>query len=177
MVYQLKKEYKQIQQVIWLFLLVSWIFRWWGGLLFYQLHNAPFVGVEADNTFWLFHALQFPYYSIHYLYIGFTLDFCWLIFAITGLIGKNNRIISILMCLLFLNYFITFNSVATHHEHTLVGLLFFIVLLPIRNDKNFVLVFASIRYYALFTMVSAISNAFFVCDSICNAKMMLTKFW
>ena len=59
------------------------------------------------------------------------------------------------MCLLFINYFITFNSVATHHEHILVGLLFFIVLLPIKDHKNFVLVFVSIRYYAIFTMVSA----------------------
>ncbi|MCH2022947.1 MAG: hypothetical protein MK207_10765 [Saprospiraceae bacterium] len=151
----LKKEQIQIQKTIWFFLLMSWIFRWWSGVLFYQLNNAPFVSVEADNTFWLFHALQFPYFSIHYFYIGIILDLLWLVFAIIGLTIKHNRIISTLMCLLFINYFITFNSVSTHHEHILTGLLFCIILLPIKDHKNFVLVFASIRFYAVFTMFSA----------------------
>lgn len=152
---QAKKDQKQIQRLIWSFLLFTWLLRWWQGLLFYQLQNAPFVSVEADNTFWLIHALQTPYYSIHSLPLAILLDFSWLFICLYSLWTKHNRILSILMAMVFFNYFITYNSVATHHEHTLVGLLFFIPLLFVKSLKNFTLLFATVRYYTVFALFAA----------------------
>jgi len=155
MLEQTKQDQRQIQQLVWVFLLATWLMRWWQGLLLHQLYLAPFVSVEADNTFWLIHALQTPYYSINNFFVGSFLDFCWIAISLYGLLGKYNRILSIIMTGLFINYFLTYNSVATHHEHTLVGLLFFIPLLLVKNPKNFVLTFVTIRHYAVFALFAA----------------------
>ncbi len=150
-----KREQEQIRQIIWLFLLGTWLLRCWQGLLLYQLHQAPFVSVEADNTFWVYHALQIPFYVIHYQGLAIILDLAWLGGVLWGLFRRYNPLTGVLMGIIFLNYFIIYNSVATHHEHTLVALLFSILLLIINNLKNFILVFAGLRYYAIFAFFSA----------------------
>lgn len=151
----LQKEQTQIQQFIYLFLCFVWLFRFYQGLLLSQLHQAPFISVKADNVFWLYHAMQIPQFILAHPFLVFALDFTWLILAFLGIFKIHNRWLNSLLCLLVFNYFITYNSISTHHEHLLVGLLFFVPLLLVRDKSNFVLIFAGIRYYVLFILFSA----------------------
>jgi len=150
-----RKEQKQIQRFIWLFLCFVWLFRCYQGLLLFQLHQTPFIRVKTDNVFWIYHAFQIPYIVLKYQFLAFFLDLTWLILALLSLLKGQNRWFSRLACLLVINYLIISNSASTHHEHVLVGLLFFMPLLLFRDKTNFVLVFAGIRYYAIFTLFSA----------------------
>lgn len=151
----LQKEQAQIQRFIWLFLSFVWLFRCYQGLLLFQLHQAPFISVKADNIFWIYHASQIPYWVIKYQALAFAMDIMWLIIALIGIFKVQNRWLAGLAFLLVFNYLIIFNSLSTHHEHILVGLLFFMPLLWVRDKTNFVLIFAGIRYYAIFTLFSA----------------------
>jgi hypothetical protein len=150
-----QKEQAQIQRFIYLFLSFVWLLRCYQGLLLFQLHQAPFISVKADNVFWLYHAMQIPRIILEHQFLAFTLDIAWLIIAFLGLFKTQNRWIASLICFLVFNYLIIYNSVSTHHEHILVGLLFFVPVLLIRDKANFVLIFAGIRYYAIFILVSA----------------------
>lgn len=149
------KDQQHIRQIIWGFLIFVWLFRFYQGLLLHQLNGAPFITVKADNVFWIYHALQIPYHSIHNYALGLFLDLSWLIICLYGIWKLYHRIAALLIVLLFVNYLIIYNSVATHHEHKLVALLFLNLLLSIKSCKNFVLVFAAIRYYTIFTLFSA----------------------
>jgi len=151
----LQKEQAQIQRFIALFLCFVWLFRAQQGLLLFQLHQAPFISVQADNLFWLYHAAQIPHFVLKHQLFAFALDLAWLLIAFLSIFKLQNRKRTSLLCLLVLNYLIIYNSVSTQHEHILVGLLFFVPLLLIRDKTIFVLLFAGIRYYAIFTLFSA----------------------
>lgn len=155
MLNSVQKEQAQIQRFIWLFLGFVWLFRAYQGLLLFQLHQAPFISVKADNVFWLYHATQIPRIVLQHQYLAFGLDILWLLLAILGIFKTQNRYLSSLAYLLFVNYLIIYNSVSTHHEHLLLGLLFCMPLLLVRDKTNFVLIFAGIRYYAIFALFSA----------------------
>lgn len=150
-----QKEQAQIQRLIGLFLCFVWLFRCYQGLLLFQLHQAAFISVKADNVFWIYHALQIPHQVLQHQFLALSLDILWLVLALISVFKVPNTYWTSLICLLVLNYMIIYNSVSTHHEHILVGLLFFVPLLFIRDSTNFVLVFAGIRYYAIFTLCSA----------------------
>lgn len=149
-----QKEQEQITKMVSLFLLVVWLWRWWQGLLLYQLQAAPFVSVEADNSFWLFHASLIPFLAIHSV-AGLFFDFIWLFAAGWLTFRQYSKWVGLALAAVFWSYFFIYNSVATHHEHTLVGLLFFTVLINIRQAENFVFCFVGLRYYAVFAMFSA----------------------
>ena len=155
MLNSVQKEQAQIQRFIGFFLCFVWLFRAYQGLLLFQLHQAAFISVKADNIFWLYHAAQIPTFVLKHELFAFVLDLAWLIIAVLGLLKTQSRWLTSLLYLLVLNYLIIYNSASTHHEHILVGLLFFVPLLFIRDQTNFVLIFAGIRYYAIFTLFSA----------------------
>lgn len=150
-----QKDQIQITQFIWLFFCLTWLLRCYQGLLLFQLHQSPFISPKADNFFWLYHALLIPQTVLEHYFLALFLDFMWIMLGIVGLLGIQNRWLSTLAYLLCINYMVTYNSASTHHEHILVGLLFCMPLLLIRNQTTFVLSFAAIRYYAIFTLASA----------------------
>lgn len=150
-----QKEQEKIQSLVWVFFALAWIFRYWQGLLLFQLSPTPFVSVKADNVFWLYHATQIPYFILNYQPLAFLVDASWLILALMGIFKRRDRWITIIAYLLLINYLIVFNSTSTHHEHILVGLLFCMPLLFFQDQTNFTLIFAGIRYYAIFILFSA----------------------
>ncbi len=152
---KLTEAIRTTKHTIWWGLVLLWVARYVQGFLLHQLQDAPFVDVEADNFFWLWHGLYFVQWSIHNYWLAVGLDIGWLVLAIIGMAGKNRWWSKFLFVLIFINYFVCYNSVATHHEHTLIGFLFLLPLLVIKKPTNFVLSFASLRYYVLFAMSSA----------------------
>lgn len=151
----IKTEQQQIQKIVWFALLLSWILRYYQNLLLHDLYQAPFISVKADNIFWLYHALQIPQYILEHYHLSTLLDASWLLVCLGGLLSKERQWLGFLIFPLIFNYNIIYHSVATHHEHKLVGLLFCIPLLSIKTHKNFVLIFAGLRYYAIFALFSA----------------------
>lgn len=150
-----RKEQLTIKQCLWMFALLVWCWRAWQGLLLHQLYEAPFIFVGADNTFWLYHALQIPDWIISHHWLALGLDIAWLLVALLGCWKVQQQFLGGLQWLLYVNYFIVYNSVSTHHEHILVGGLFCLLLLMVQSLTCFVLLLAALRYYALWVLFSA----------------------
>lgn len=149
------QEQRNIKQCLWVFALLVWVWRAWQGLLLHQLYEAPFIFVGADNIFWLYHALQLPAQIIKHYWLALGLDIAWLVVAVWGCWKVQQQLLGGILWLLYANYFIIYNSVATHHEHILVGGLFCLWLLLINNLTRFVLIVAALRFYALWVLFSA----------------------
>lgn len=149
------QEQKQIKRLLWTFGLFVWCWRAWQGLLLHQLYEAPFIFVGADNTFWVYHAIHIPQIVVQQYELALALDISWLLLAIYGLWKVQQRFAGLLFWLLYVNYFIVYNSIATHHEHLLVAGLFCLLLLLINDLKRFVWLFVALRFYALWVLFSA----------------------
>ncbi|MGH1338269.1 MAG: hypothetical protein ACRBFS_19250 [Aureispira sp.] len=149
------EEQQQIKRLLWLLALLVWCWRYWQGCLLHQLQEAPFVFVGADNTFWLYHALQIPALVIQQYSLALFLDCSWFFLALYGLWKVQQRFAGALLWLLYTNYFIIYNSIATHHEHILVAGLFCFLLLMVNQLSRFILLFVALRYYALWVLFSA----------------------
>jgi hypothetical protein len=150
-----QQEQKQLQQLLWIGAVLIWCWRAYQGLLLHQLYEAPFIFVGADNTFWLYHALQIPQTIISHYYLALLLDMAWLGMALYGAYKVPKIWAGLIFCCLYTNYFIIYNSVATHHEHILVAGLFCFLLLCIHSLSRFVWCFVALRYYALWVLFSA----------------------
>ncbi len=150
-----QKEQQQLKRLLWLAALMIWLWRAWQGLLLSNLYEAPFIFVGADNSFWLYHALQIPALVLQHYRLALGLDVAWLVLVLYGFWKVPKGIFGVLFWGLYGNYFIIYNSVATHHEHILIAGLFCFLLLLIDSLERFVLVFVGLRYYALWVLFSA----------------------
>lgn len=150
-----QKDQHNIQRLIWMALLLIWVYRAVQGLLLNDLLGLPFVAVKADNAFWLYHLMGIPHLLHAYPSIAWLLDLAWLFLCLWKTYQPQANKLSYWMPLLICNYFILFNSKATHYEHLLVAALFMSFILIVRQQRLFILLWANLRYYVLFVMVSA----------------------
>jgi hypothetical protein len=159
----LLREQRLLKHWLWIGAVLIWGWRFWQGLLLHQLYEAPFIFVGADNTFWLYYATQLPALVVEQYSLALGLDTAWLLLAAWGVWSthldhskpKKQQLIGLIFWLLYINYFIIYNSIATHHEHILVAGLFCFLLLIFQKIERFVLVFIGLRYYALWVLFSA----------------------
>lgn len=149
------KECVWIQQLIYGWLLLLWIGRAVQGLLLVSLCDSPLVYVSANNAFWLYWLLGIPSLFQGNWWVALFLDGLLLVAAIGGVTRQQGRWPAVLSTFLLLNYYFYFNSVAAHHEHTLLGIVFCLPLLWFRSWERFVLFFVGLRYYVLWVMISA----------------------
>lgn len=154
--YQLACDDQQrVQRLLYSWLILIWIARCWDGLLLGQLSETPFLRVGANNVLWLYWLSDVPHWIQTYPILGWLLDMSWLTFAIWGLKNPESRCAAITSSLIVLHYYLYYIGVVTHHEHTLLGIIFCFPLLWLSAIQRFVLMFVGLRYYVLWVMVSA----------------------
>jgi len=151
---------QEVQQSFWqrcFALTLLWIGmgRWWGHLGLHQLWEAPFVSPKADLLHWIFHYWTIPQHLIQHWHWGLGIDIGLLLLPILVYRFPKQRIWTYLYLPILLLYMLTYNSIATHHEHTLVGALFVAILLCIKSVRSFPIAFDALRYYTCFIMASA----------------------
>lgn len=137
---------------IWLILLV----RAYQSLLLHQLLSPVFVTVRADNVFWAFHLLGLPQFLVQNYWAALSMDISLLSLPFLAMLLPNWRILSVLLAIVSSLYFISFNSVSTHHEHTFLGVVFWAWVLCFKQPKSFVFMLWGLRYYVCFALFSAV---------------------
>lgn len=138
-----------------LLLCLIWLGRLWMGLGLIQLQNPPFLELRADRVFWLLNSSGILYALLHYAPLSLTIDSLLLLLPLISLRYPLQRAFSWAYLPTVSLYLIAYNASATHHEHTLVGLVAIAFLLCFKDSLRFSLVMAAIRYYACFIMASA----------------------
>ena len=148
-------EQRQVQRLLYSWLLLIGVLRAWEGLLLGQLADGPLLHVGADNALWLYWLSGWPHLMQQYPLLGWLLDFSWLGAMVCGWHWPRSRWAAVIVSFLTVHYYLYYISVATHHEHTLLGIIFCLPLLWAASIKRFVLLLVWLRYYVLWVMVSA----------------------
>jgi len=118
-----------------------------------QLSNPVLVYPDLDNTYWLFLFLAIPQQIAGSISLSILIDSSLVVFLVLSFVFWKKPIFPICFLLLYVLYFITYNSFSCHHFHH-TGV-FFIVLPFCFSGSAFSLIFEFIRYYLCFIYASA----------------------
>ena len=141
-----------------LFALISllfWLGRCWTHTSLHQLQGAAFVDPKADNFYWILLYFNVPQAIINSFGLGLSIDIALLLLPILIIIYPFRHLPALIYAPLTILYLVSYNSFATHHEHTLIGLVFVSFLLCFKEADRFRTVFNALRYYTCFLMASA----------------------
>ncbi|MGB1248167.1 MAG: hypothetical protein ACPG4Z_04730 [Chitinophagales bacterium] len=123
--------------------------------LLHQYQNTPFHFSGIDNTFWFFHLLQLPQFITVNFWAAISFEIVICIIALFCIQFSQKKLFSVLFFLLYLLYYIAFDSSQAKHNHLNIGLLLMSFVFCFKKDKNIQLLWEGLRYYLLFIFVSA----------------------
>src|SRR5690606_34461102 len=107
------------------------------------------------NFYWLLHYLNIPQTLLEHYSVALSFDLLLLLLPILIAIYPFWRLWAWFYAALTVFYLVAYNSSATHHEHTLVGIVFVSFLLCFKSVYHFERMFRALRYYTCFMMLSA----------------------
>ena len=141
-----------ITRIFFVFVFISICKAFYMYLLPHQLLSPTLVNPMADNTYWLFYYLGFPQFILSNQPIGLLFGLLLFTLPILGIIYPLSVTFARIFSILFLLFFLTSNA---FHGHGWVAILLGSLLFCVKKQRNFILVFNSIRYYVAFVFVSA----------------------
>ncbi|HTQ63293.1 MAG TPA: hypothetical protein VMI12_00770 [Puia sp.] len=115
-----------------------------------RLLSPPLFNLQLDITYWVYALLGIPEIIVHNPIGAVIFDFLLFLTGIFAIIFPLNRYFVISFTLLTIIYVLTFNAFATHHSHSMAGMM--VILLPFwvaDNEKCFLL-WQGIRYYTCY---------------------------
>jgi hypothetical protein len=144
-----------VTRILVLLSILIWLGRWWTHTSLHHLHGAAFIDPKADNFYWILLYFNVPQAISGNFYLGLSIDIALVVLPILIFIYPFRRLPALIYAALTILYLVSYNSFATHHEHTLVGLVFVSFLLCFKEADRFRSVFNALRYYTCFLMASA----------------------
>ena len=143
----------QLLQLVIGYTLILLVYKWYNGVLPFQLANAPLFDVSIDNTFWLFHLTGIPNWMIQQKMLLIILEVVLVFLGIASFIKSHKY-----YCIGFLVLYVFLDLLQQTYTGTLTktSVIFPIVFLPFCFSKElFSFVWRLPRYYLVYLMVSA----------------------
>ncbi len=144
------------QKAQWVYGLAVLIFlsRFISEAMFTQTSQPVFAAEEHELVYHLFLKSGIAQFITAHVWASIAFDLS--LFALPiFLILYFNRWLAICFTLLALVYFLSFNIIAVHHYHGLVGLLLISIPFWFTDEKKFMLAWEGVRYYLLYIFASA----------------------
>jgi len=138
-----------------LLLCLIWMGRLCMRLGLIQLQSPPFLELSADRIFWLLNSSGILQALLHYAPLSLSIDSLLLLLPLISLRYPLQRAFSWAYLPAISLYLIAYNASATHHEHSLIGLVAIAFLLCFKDSLRFSIVLSALRYYTCFIMASA----------------------
>lgn len=129
--------------------------QWYSCLLLHQFQNPVLIYPNIDNTYWVFHLLQIPYFIAQHISAAYLIDTGLLFLPLILLIDKHRSLVARLFFVWFFVYFICVNTFSGHHSHMLIGILLGNFIFCMKSADQQYKSIHILRYYLLFMMVSA----------------------
>jgi hypothetical protein len=151
------REHARLQssRILAVSLLLIWICRLYQGLGLTQLMQPIFSDTKADRFYWLLDSIGIINTLINFLPVSLGVDILLFVLPLLIFCYPSNRLYALLYLPTIALYFAAYNVSSTHQEHTLVGTIAVAFLLCFKENLRFSTVFAAVRYYSCFLMVSA----------------------
>ena len=142
------------QRIVFAGLLLYLLFAGFNGGFISCLQNPELKYLSVDNTFWLAHIIGLPQFFSAY-FPSVALQSVMMLTGVLAIIFPGNRWFPFLFWLSVTLFGITFYSYSGSHNHDLMALWLLPIPFLVKKLKSFDLLFEGLRYYFLFTFVSA----------------------
>jgi hypothetical protein len=151
-----KRSHIVLRYIVFGFILGHLVDAYFSFNLLHQLVQPVVVSPGIDNTYWLLHLLAIPHWLTGVPEIALAFDALLVIVAFASLFIRV-RALPMLFSVLYLLYFVTFNSYAGHHFHSTIGVLFITVPFWFKRGQGFIDAWDLLRYWLLFSFVAAVA--------------------
>lgn len=130
------------------------LFRFISEAMFTQMSQPVFAAEEHELVYRLFFNSGIAQFISAHVWASIAFDLSLFALPIL-LILYFNRWLAISFTILTLVYFLSFNTIAIHHYHGLVGVLLISIPFWFTDEKKFMLAWEGVRYYLLYIFASA----------------------
>lgn len=141
-------------RLVFLLILFDLIMSGFSNTLIHQLRSPVLIFPYVDPAFWIMHLLHIPGFISSNPVAAWSLDVA-LFASCTGIIiYPGKKLLVGIFLLLYLVYYIIFNSFGAHHTHSLIPVL--IAPVPfLFSKKSFLFCWEGLRYFLLFSYSAA----------------------
>lgn len=144
-------------RLVFIFILASFIFRYYNHVLLHQLMQPVIFKTESDLAYWAYHILGLGKLIVQD-HTGSVVFDCLLIsLCVTSIFYPAQRFTLIAFSILYPLYFLSYNAFVTHHTGTMDGILLITFAFWALKINTFQLFWEALRYFTL----SIYSMAFF----------------
>ena len=144
-----------LQRLAFAGVLLSLLYRWWAHSLVSQMEMPVLVYPYVDLTYWGLHFSGLIHWISNNYAVAIGFDVLLIGTALGSFVFTRYRIFPILFTLLYVVYFVSYNSYGAHHTHCMVGVLLIGVPFWFRHQKTYELLWEGLRYFALWVYASA----------------------
>lgn len=148
---------KSMVRLVFLFILASFVFRYYNHVLLHQLLRPVIFKTESDLAYWLYHIAGLGKLIVQNNTGSTLFDSLLISLCITSIAYPSQRVTVIAFSVLYPLYFISYNAFVTHHTGTMNGILLITFAFWALRATTFQLLWEALRYVTL----SIYSMAFF----------------
>jgi hypothetical protein len=134
---------------VFLFILVSFIFRYYNHVMLHQLMQPVIFKTDADLAYWLYHIAGVGKLIVQNHTGAIIFDCILFSLCIISIFYPSQRLSIIAFTILYSLYFLSYNAFVTHHTGTMDGILLITLAFWWARDATFQTVWSALRYFTL----------------------------
>jgi hypothetical protein len=140
---------KKMLRLVFLFILISFIFRYYNHVLLHQLLQPVIFKTDTDLAYWLYHIAGLGKFFVQNNTGSMLFDSLLISLCITTIVYPSQRVTVICFSLLYPVYFLSYNAYVTHHTGTMDGILLITFAFWTVKASTFQILWEAIRYFTL----------------------------
>ncbi|MEO6219540.1 MAG: hypothetical protein ABIO81_03865 [Ginsengibacter sp.] len=154
-----------ISRMVFTFIFISLVFRFFLNATPSHLLQPPLFLLELDFTYWLYKFSGITGYITHNQAGAVLFDACLFISCFLSILFPLKRIMIITCSLLFFLYAITYNTFIVHHAHPLTIMMLITIPFCFKMNKIWALMWEGFRYYICYIYTMSFIWKLWISDS------------
>jgi hypothetical protein len=159
---------KLITKLVFVFILISIIFRYYNHALLHQLLEPTIFETGMDYTYWLYQILNIDDLIVRNYNIALLFDVALFTCCVINIFLTRQRLFIFIFSILYGIYFLSYNSFVAHHTGPMDGILLITFVFWFKQYKDFKLFWEALRYFTISMLVAAFVWKVFIMNSLFN---------
>ncbi|MEJ7589119.1 MAG: hypothetical protein WKI04_16300 [Ferruginibacter sp.] len=165
------KSYREhMVRVVFLFILASFVFRYYNHVLLHQLLQPVIFKTDSDLAYWLYLIAGFGKLIVQNHAGSLIFDSVLISLCLTSIVYASQRVTVIAFSILYPLYFLSYNAYVTHHTGTMNGILLITFAFWTMNTSTFRILWEALRYFTLSIYSMAFLWKFIIGASVFNTS-------
>jgi len=157
---------KNMVRIIFIFILTSFIFRYYNHVMLHQLRQPVIFKTDADYAYWFYHLANFKKIIIYNSSGALAFDYLLTGLCIICILFPAQNYPIIMFSILYPLYFLSYNTFVTIHTGTMDGILLITFAFWSVKETTFTILWQALRYYTISIYVMAFFYKVFIYASI-----------